>query len=74
MWAEMSHLQNLQRERTSVCGSLHFKLHTHRDGGRGVSLGSQKQRLREPEGKASPAPWQNNLCSAHKNAKMKKKN
>lgn len=31
VWAEMLHLQNLQRKRISLCGSLHFQTHTHTD-------------------------------------------
>lgn len=44
VWAEMLHLQNLQRKRISLCGSLHFQTHTHRR----ASTLSQKQRS-EPE-------------------------
>ena len=49
MWAEMLHLQNLQRKRISLCSSLHFQTHTHTHTHTHASTWSQKQRRIEPE-------------------------
>ena len=51
MWAEMLHLQNLQRKRISLCSSRHFQTHTHTHTHTHTqaSTWSQKQRRTEPE-------------------------